>query len=450
MSTAIILLAAGQGTRMKSSRPKVLHKVAGAPLLIHSMRAGENIAAEKTVVIVGHGGPEVQAAALAYNEDAICVEQAQQLGTAHAVAQARPALEGFDGHAIVMYGDTPFISPETLEDMLTARADGADVVFLGFEAADPGRYGRMILGPDGALHEIVEYKDATRAQRAIRMCNSGVVCASAQTLFSLIDDVDSDNAKGEFYLTDIVKIARSRGMSCRMVTCPEAETLGVNTRGELAHAEGLFQKAARANALKSGVTLTAPETVFFAFDTVIAADVEVGPYVTFGPEVSIDSGAVVHGFCHLEGCHIAAGAQVGPYARLRPGADIGPRAKVGNFVEVKAATLAAGAKANHLSYIGDTTVGEAANIGAGTITCNYDGVFKHQTTIGARAFIGSNAALVAPVTIGEDALVGSGSVITEDVPATDLALGRGKQVNKPGLGKRLMDRLRSLKQKGTL
>ena len=448
MSTALILLAAGQGTRMKSSLPKVLHKVAGAPLLIHAMRAGENIAAQKTVVVVGHGGPEVQAAALAYNEDAACVEQAEQLGTAHAVAQARPALEGFDGDAIVMYGDTPFISPETLEEMLAARAGGADVIFLGFEAEDPGRYGRMILGPEGDLQEIVEFKDANRRQRTIKLCNSGVVCAGAKTLFDLIDAVGNDNANAEYYLTDIVRIARDRGMTCRMVTCPEAETLGVNTRAELARAEALFQQAARRNALDSGVTLTAPETVFFAFDTLIAADVEISPYVTFGPEVTIDTGARINAFCHLEGCHIAKDAQIGPYARLRPGADIGENARVGNFVEVKAASLAKGAKANHLSYIGDAHVGEAANIGAGTITCNYDGVFKHRTEIGARAFIGSNSALVAPVSIGEDALVGSGSVITSDVPAGDLALGRGAQVNKPGLGKRLMDRLRQRKKKG--
>ena len=446
MSTALILLAAGQGTRMKSDLPKVLHKVAGAPLLIHAMRAGENIAAEKTVVVIGHGGPEVQAAALAYNEDAACVEQAERLGTAHAVAQARPVLDGFDGDAIVMYGDTPFISPDTLEEMLSARAQGEDVIFLGFEAADPGRYGRMIIGPDGALQDIVEYKDANRAQRAINLCNSGVVCANAKTLFSLIDDVGNDNANGEFYLTDIVRIARGRGLRCRMVTCREAETLGVNTRAELAHAEAQFQSAARVNALESGVTLTAPDTVFFAFDTLISADVEVGPYVTFGPEVTIDSGARIHAFCHLEGCHIAKDAVIGPYARLRPGSDIGEAAKVGNFVEVKASHLAKGAKANHLSYIGDTSVGAAANIGAGTITCNYDGVFKHHTTIGERAFIGSNSALVAPVEIGDDALVGSGSVITRDVSAGDLALGRGRQVNKQGLGKRLMDMLRQKKK----
>ncbi len=447
MGTAIIVLAAGKGTRMQSDMPKVLHKLAGAPLLVHAMRAGEMIAAERTVVVVGHGGADVQSAALAFNEECVCVEQTEQLGTAHAVAQARAALEDFEGDAIVLYGDTPFIAPATLEEMLSLRAEGTDVVVLGFEAAEPGRYGRLIV-EDGALTAIVEAKDATPAQLAIPLCNSGVVCADARTLFDLVDAVGNENASGEYYLTDIVAIARARGMTAAVVTCEEEETLGINSRNDLAAAEAVFQATARADAMEAGVTLTHPETVYFAFDTVIGRDVVIAPSVVFGPEVTIETGAEIGAFSHLEGCHVSAGAKVGPFARLRPGAELAEGARVGNFVEVKAATIGPGAKVNHLSYIGDASVGEAANIGAGTITCNYDGVFKHRTEIGARAFVGSNSALVAPVTIGDDALIGSGAVVTRDVPAGDLALARARQVNKAGLGTRMMARLRALKAKG--
>ncbi len=447
MGTAIIVLAAGKGTRMQSDMPKVLHKLAGAPLLVHAMRAGEMIAAERTVVVVGHGGADVQSAALAFNEECVCVEQTEQLGTAHAVAQARAALEDFEGDAIVLYGDTPFIAPATLEEMLSLRAEGTDVVVLGFEAAEPGRYGRLIV-EDGALTAIVEAKDATPAQLAIPLCNSGVVCADARTLFDLVDAVGNENASGEYYLTDIVAIARARGMTAAVVTCEEEETLGINSRNDLAAAEAVFQATARADAMEAGVTLTHPETVYFAFDTVIGRDVVIAPSVVFGPEVTIETGAEIGAFSHLEGCHVSAGAKVGPFARLRPGAELAEGARVGNFVEVKAATIGPGAKVNHLSYIGDASVGEAANIGAGTITCNYDGVFKHRTEIGARAFVGSNSALVAPVVVGDDALIGSGAVVTRDVPAGDLALARARQVNKAGLGTRMMARLRALKAKG--
>ncbi|QHQ35300.1 bifunctional UDP-N-acetylglucosamine diphosphorylase/glucosamine-1-phosphate N-acetyltransferase GlmU [Algicella marina] len=446
MGTAIIILAAGKGTRMRSDLPKVLHKLAGVPLLWHAMRAGELIAAERTLVVVGHGGAEVQASAEAQNEDAIVVEQTEQLGTAHAVQQAEAALSDFEGDAIVLYGDTPFIAPATLEDMLALRQAGTDVVVLGFEARDPGRYGRLMV-EDGALMEIVEAKDATPEQLAINLCNSGVVCADGSVLFELLRAVTNDNAAGEYYLPDIVAIARGKGMKAGVVICEEEETLGVNSRGDLAAAEAVFQSAARKLAMEEGVTLYQPESVYFAYDTIIGRDVTVGPNVVFGPEVTVETGAEINAFCHLEGCHVSAGAKVGPFARLRPGAELGPDARVGNFVEIKAATLGAGAKVNHLSYIGDASVGEAANIGAGTITCNYDGVFKHRTEIGARAFVGSNSALVAPVTVGEDALIGSGAVITTDVPAGDLALARARQENKTGLGLRMMQRLRALKAK---
>ena len=444
MPTALIVLAAGQGSRMQSDLPKVLHQVAHAPLLVHALKAGASLAPEACVVVCGHGGEAVEAAARAWDDDIACVRQEEQLGTAHAVAQARPALDGFQGDAIVLYGDTPFIRPETLHAMLEARQAGADVVVLGFEATDPGRYGRLVAEGD-RLERIVEAKDATADELAITLCNSGVICAEAATLFSLIEEVGSDNAAGEYYLTDIVGLARAGRLSARVVTCPEAETLGVNTRAQLAQAEAAFQARVRAEAMEGGVTMQAPETVFLAHDTVLGRDVIVEPHIVFGPEVTVESGATIRAFSHLEGCHVSEGCVIGPYARLRPGAELDRGARVGNFVEVKNAQVHEGAKINHLSYVGDAEVGARANVGAGTITCNYDGVFKHRTEIGADAFIGSDTALVAPVRVGAGAMTGSGSVITSDVPDGALALGRGKQVNKDGYGARLMEKLRDAK-----
>jgi len=448
MTTAIIVLAAGQGTRMASDRPKVLHEIAHAPLLHHVMRAAAALNPARTVIVIGNGAESVADSARALDTRAETALQTERLGTAHAVAQARPALAGFEGDAVVLYGDTPFVRPETLQAMRTARHEGAAVVVLGFEAADPTGYGRLITGADGALEAIVEHKDASDAQRSITLCNSGVVCADAQTLFSLVTAVGNDNAKGEYYLTDIIEIARARGLSCRTVTCDEAQTLGVNSRAELAEAEAIFQLNAREAAMAGGATLTAPETVFFAHDTQLGRDVIVEPFVTFGPGVTVADGARIRAYSHLEGSSVGANAIVGPYARLRPGAHVGPQARIGNFVEVKAAEIAEGAKVNHLTYIGDASVGAGANIGAGTITCNYDGVFKHRTEIGAGAFIGSNSALVAPVSIADGGYVASGSVVTTNVGAGDLAIARARQVNKLGLGARMMERLKSLKQKG--
>ena len=445
MSTALIILAAGQGTRMNSDLPKVLHKIAGAPMLVHAIRSGEVLEPSRLVVVTGHGGEAVAAAATAYQPMAEIAVQSEQKGTAHAVAQARSALDGFDGDAIVLYGDTPFIQPETLEKMQAAR-QAHDIVVLGFEAADPGRYGRLVM--DGEkLARIVEFKDATDEERQITLCNSGVVAARADLLFDLIDGVGNDNASGEYYLTDIIGLARSRGLSAGAVTCDEAETMGINSRPELARAEAKFQDRARAEALENGVTLAAPDTVFFAFDTVIGRDSEVEQNVVFGPDVTVESGAHIRAFSHLEGCHVSRGATVGPYARLRPGAELSEDVKVGNFVEIKAARLDRGAKVSHLSYVGDAEVGEDANLGAGTVTCNYDGVMKHQTRIGARAFIGSSTMLVAPVSVGDDAMTGSGSVITEDVEPGALAIGRARQVTKPGLARRLFEMLKQQKVK---
>lgn len=445
MPVALVILAAGQGTRMNSDLPKVLHKVAAAPMLHHAMQAGATLSPDRAIVVTGHGAEAVAASARAFDPEVRVVLQAEQLGTGHAVQQALPELEGFFGDVIVLYGDTPFIRPETLEAMLAARARHA-VVVLGFEAADPGRYGRLITAGE-VLDRIVEFKDATPEERAVTLCNSGVMCASADLLRELLPKIGNANASGEYYLTDLPALARAAGLSAGVVTCAEAETMGVNTRAELATAEAAFQARARAEALENGVTLTAPETVFLALDTVIGRDAIIGPNVMFGPGVTIESGAEIKAFCHLEGCHVSRGADVGPFARLRPGAELAEDVHVGNFVEIKNAILEEGVKVGHLTYLGDAHVGEKTNIGAGTVTCNYDGVMKHRTTIGRGAFIGSDTMLVAPVTVGDGAMTGSGSVITEDVPADAVALGRARQVTKPGLAAKLFELYRAKKEK---
>ncbi|MFG5380428.1 bifunctional UDP-N-acetylglucosamine diphosphorylase/glucosamine-1-phosphate N-acetyltransferase GlmU [Yoonia sp. R2-816] len=447
MAVALIILGAGMGTRMNSDMPKVLHPIAGAPMLVHAMASGAALDPDRTVVVAGHGAAAVEKAAKSYDPDAIVTVQTEQLGTAHAVAQARDALADFDGDAIVLYGDTPFIQPETLAAMTAARLTH-DIVVLGFNADDPGHYGRLILQAD-QLDRIVEFKDATDDERAVTLCNSGVIAANAATLFDLIDAVGNNNAAGEYYLTDIIGIARARGLTATVVRCAEAETMGINSRAELAIAEATFQDRARKAAMGDGVTLTAPDTVHFAYDTVVGRDTIIEPNVVFGPGVTIESGATIRAFSHLEGCHVSRGAVVGPYARLRPGAELAEDVKVGNFVEIKNAQIAEGAKVNHLSYIGDADVGARSNIGAGTITCNYDGVFKHKTIIGADTFIGSNTMLVAPVTVGDAAMTGSGSVITRDVPPGDLAVARARQDNKAGFATRLFDKLRAKKAKGS-
>ncbi|MGH1454363.1 MAG: bifunctional UDP-N-acetylglucosamine diphosphorylase/glucosamine-1-phosphate N-acetyltransferase GlmU [Paracoccaceae bacterium] len=443
MSIALVILAAGKGTRMQSDLPKVLHRVAGAPLLVHAMKSGEALDPSRIIVVAGHGADLVTAAATDWQPAAQIVLQQEQLGTGHAVDQARAHLADFDGDVIVLYGDTPFIRPETLDTMLTARASN-DVVVLGFEAADPGRYGRLVM--DGqTLDKIVEFKDATDQERLITLCNSGVICASRETLFDLLTAIDNSNASGEYYLTDIIGLARARGLSATAVTCDETETMGINSRAELSIAETAFQARMRAEMTEVGVYMPAPETVYFSHDTVIGRDATVEQFVVFGPGASVESGATIRAFSHLEGCHVSQGASVGPYARLRPGAELNENVHVGNFVEIKNAILHEGAKAGHLSYIGDADIGAGTNIGAGTITCNYDGVMKHRTTVGREAFIGSNTMLVAPVTVGDYALTASGSVITMNVPSEALSLARAKQVNKPGLATKLFDKLKSIK-----
>ncbi len=443
MSTALVILAAGKGTRMNSDIPKVLHPIAQTPMLVHTMRAGAALSPERTVIVTGHGSEAVAKVAKAEDETAQITEQGEQLGTAHAVAQARAALEGFEGDVVVLYGDTPFLQPQTLERMIEARAQN-DLVILGFNAADPARYGRLIMNGD-SLERIVEFKDASDEECAITFCNSGLLACDAEVLFSLIDAVGNDNAAGEYYLTDVVEIARSRDLKVTAVACDEAETLGVNSRADLAAADAVFQTRARSELLDLGVTLMAPETVYLAADTIIGRDTVIEPNVVFGPGVTVESGATIRAFSHLEGCHVSRGAVVGPYARLRPGTELAEDTRIGNFVEIKNAEIAEGAKVNHLSYVGDATVGAATNIGAGTITCNYDGVMKHKTTIGRNVFIGSNTMLVAPVTVGDGAMTATGTVVTRDVEADALAVARAKQDNKPGYARKLFEMLKAKK-----
>ena len=438
---AVVILAAGQGSRMQSDLPKVLHRLGGVPLVGHALAAARSLEPEQIIVVAGHGAEAVTKAVSKLDPEARIVLQSEQLGTGHAVQQALPELEGFTGKVVVLYGDTPFISEETLAAL---ASHPADVVVLGFEAEDPGRYGRLVVTSQG-LERIVEYKDADEATRQIALCNSGVMALDADLLRQLIARLTNGNAAGEYYLTDLVALARAEARRADVVTCDEEETLGINTRTELAAAEATFQQRARENALLNGVTLSDPATVWFALDTAIGRDAVVGQNVVFGPGVTVESGAEILPFCHLEGCHVSAGATVGPFARLRPGAELGGDVHVGNFVEIKNSVLDEGVKVGHLTYLGDAHIGEQTNIGAGTITCNYDGVAKHRTKIGARAFIGSDTMLVAPVTVGADAVTGSGSVITEDIPDGALAIGRARQATKAGLGTRLMQALRAKK-----
>ena len=443
MSIALVILAAGKGTRMQSDLPKVLHKIASAPMLVHAMMAGDSLDPERCIIIAGHGADAVAAVAQNHNSDTEIIIQSEQLGTGHAVKQARTALAGFTGNVIVLYGDTPLIQAKTLVTLSESISDSA-ICVLGFEARDPGRYGRLITDDDN-LKRIVEFKDASDAEKLVTLCNSGVMAVQAPLLFELLSEIDNKNATNEYYLTDIVAKAVARGGICKVVRCTETETLGVNSRVELAEAELEFQTLRRDELLENGITMPAPETVHLAYDTMIGRDSTIEQNVVFGPGVTVETGAKIRAFSHLEGAHVSRGCVIGPYARLRPGAELAEDVKIGNFVEIKASLLAEGAKVNHLSYIGDTTVGARANIGAGAVTCNYDGVMKHHTSIGEDAFIGSNTMLVAPVSVGQEAMTASGSVIVRDVPAGDLAIGRAKQENKTWLAVKLMKKLKAIK-----
>jgi bifunctional UDP-N-acetylglucosamine pyrophosphorylase/glucosamine-1-phosphate N-acetyltransferase len=424
---AAIILAAGHGTRMKSSMPKVLHEIGGRSMLAHVMATAGDLAPARMAVVIGDHAPGVGDAARAERGDVAIAVQAPPRGTGDAVMKAMPSLEGFAGVVVVLYADTPLVEAGTLGKLVEKVAAGAAVSVLGFTPDDPAAYGRLKLGADGALDAIVEAKDASPEELEIDFVNSGVMAIDSAFLARALPRLTNKNAKGEYYLTDIVAIARAQGLSCGVVEADQDEVVGVNSRVELAVAEEIFQDRRRLQAMEAGVTLIDPSTVYFSYDTEIASDVVIEPNVFFGRGVRIASGARIKAYSHLEGASVGKGASVGPFARLRPGARLGEEAKVGNFVEVKNADLGAGAKVSHLTYIGDARVGAEANIGAGTITCNYDGFSKHRTEIGEGAFIGSNSALVAPVKIGKGAYVGSGSVITRDVEDDALAVARGRQ-----------------------
>jgi bifunctional UDP-N-acetylglucosamine pyrophosphorylase/glucosamine-1-phosphate N-acetyltransferase len=442
---AAIILAAGKGTRMKSDLHKVLHPIAGRPMLMHLLDAVDQLAPARKVVVVGSGRDQLEAALAGSADLAV---QDPQLGTGHAVQQAEAALAGFEGNVLILYGDVPFVPSHTMQAMIDRlnAPDAPAVVVLAFEPEDTLNYGRVICEGDRIV-KMVEHKDATDAERACRLCNSGLMAVKAKDLFALLARVGNENAAGEYYLVDIVNIANADGRHCAMVKTDPFDVAGINSRAELAVMEAQWQQRRRAQAMADGATLIAPETVWFSYDTVIGRDVVIEPNVFFGPGVSVADGVTIHGFSHLEGATIASGAEIGPYARLRPGAVLEEKSKVGNFVEVKKARLGKGAKANHLSYLGDADIGAGANIGAGTITCNYDGFFKYKTEIGEGAFIGSNSALVAPVKIGKGAIVGAGSTVTATVADDALALVRPKQEEKPGWAARFRDRMSAKKSK---
>ena len=442
---AAVILAAGKGTRMKSDLPKVMHKVGGRPMVDWSIALARKVGCEKIVVIV-HPSQQVLIDHVASLPGEIQVAfQDPPMGTGHAVRCAQRDLGAFDGDLVVLYGDSPLVPATAIEDLFGALADGAVIGVLGFEAAEPGLYGRLITSGHGELEAIVEAREATPDQLQVTLCNSGVMAGRAGTMFRLLHKVTNDNAKGEYYLTDLVGLARAENGRCKAVRCDEDDLIGCDSKADLAEAEAIFQSRCRVAAMANGVTLVAPETVFFAHDTVIGPDVVIEPNVVFGPGVTVQSGAVIRAFCHIEGATLGPGASVGPFARLRPGAVLDKDAFVGNFVEVKNVHMAEGAKASHLSYLGDGTVGAGANIGAGTIFCNYDGFFKYETRIGAGAFIGSNSALVAPVTIGDGAYVGSGSVITKDVEANALAVTRAQQMERTGWAAAFRDKMTARK-----
>ncbi len=428
-----IILAAGKGTRMKSERPKVLHRIAGAPLLAHVLSAVKGAGVTRNAVVVGPGMEEVAAAAAALDPKLEIFVQRGQLGTADAVKAARRAIEDFQDHVLVLYGDTPLMTPETLRRVRAELKSGADLAVIGFEADNPTGYGRLLLDERGRLAAIREEKDASEAERALTLCNSGIMAfRSGKTLLGLLGRIGNVNVKKEFYLTDAVALARGDGREVHIVTSNAEEVLGVNSRAELAAAEAVVQRRLRARVMQEGATLVAPDTVFLSHDTRIGKDVVIEPHVVIGERVVIEDGATIRAFSHIEGACIGEGATVGPFARLRPGAALAKDAHIGNFVEIKQAEIAEGAKVNHLTYIGDASVGARANVGAGTITCNYDGFAKHRTEIGADAFIGSNSSLVAPVKIGEGAYIGSGSVISKDVSPDALALTRSPQEERAG------------------
>ena len=439
-----IVLAAGEGTRMKSNLPKVLHQVAGLPLVSHVVKAVQGTGKSDVALVVGRGADEVRGAVEKVADAVSAFEQKERLGTAHAVLAARAAIErGYDD-LLIVFGDTPLIEAHSLQAARNKLSEGADVVVIGFRPASPHGYGRLI-EEGGKLTAIIEEKEASEAQKKIGFCNGGLMAVRGSHALALLDAVDNKNAKGEYYLTDIVGLAHGKGLNVVAIEVPVDNVIGINNRAELAEAENIWQNRKRQEMMLAGVTLIAPETVFFSHDTLVEADVVIEPNVFFGQGVHVASGALIHAFSHIEGAKIGVNAEIGPFARLRPGANLGEKSKVGNFCEVKNAQVGKGAKINHLTYIGDATVGASSNIGAGTITCNYDGYNKYKTVIGENAFVGSNSSLVAPVSIGDNAYIASGSTITDDVPADALAFGRARQETKEGRGKILREKYAAIK-----
>ena len=440
---AAIILAAGKGTRMKSDMHKVLHPIAGKPMLMHLLDEFKTLAPKQTVVVVGDRREQIDAAI--ERREVVTALQDPQHGTAHAALQAKAALEGFAGNILVCFGDVPMVRSETIERLNAALSDGAKVAVLGFRPEDALAYGRIIADADGGVSKMVEFKDASDEERAVNLCNSGLIIAHSSDMWPLLEAVDNNNAQGEYYLPDVATGAIARGDRVVVIECEPDEVAGINSRAELAEAEQRWQAERRKKAMEEGASLKAPDTVFFSHDTKLGRDVTIDPHVVFGPGVSVADGVNIKAYTHLEGATLATGAQAGPFARLRPGAVMEENSFVGNFVEMKKATLGPGAKASHLSYIGDAKVGKDANIGAGTITCNYDGYFKYQTVIGERAFIGSNSALIAPVTIGDDAIVAAGSAVSRDVGAGDLRMVRAEQLVKQGWADRFHDTMKKKK-----
>ncbi|MEO1702102.1 MAG: bifunctional UDP-N-acetylglucosamine diphosphorylase/glucosamine-1-phosphate N-acetyltransferase GlmU [Pseudomonadota bacterium] len=441
-----IILAAGQGKRMKSDLPKVLHPVGGLPMVLHVAKCAKQAGSSNIAIVVGHGAQFVRQAIESADLPTTFHVQEEQLGTANAVNAARNVIDQGHDDVLVLFGDTPLIGPETLKKARDLLEQGAAICVVGFRPEDPTGYGRL-LEKDGELIAIREHKDATDEEKSVGFCNGGLMAFNGRMLGQLLDRIGNDNAKGEYYLTDAVEIARSLGLPVKAIEAPHEHVLGVNTRVELAQAEAIWQNRKREAFMLAGVSMAAPETVFFHHDTQIAQGVTLEPNIFFGPGVTVGEDANIRAFSHIEGAHIGKHADVGPFARLRPGADLGPKSKVGNFCEVKNANVGEGAKINHLTYVGDADIGADTNIGAGTITCNYDGANKHRTTIGDNVFVGSNTALVAPVTLEDNTYIGSGSVITANVPSDALAIGRARQVNKEGLGKRLKEHALAAKEK---
>lgn len=435
MDTAIVILAAGKGTRMKSNQPKVLHELGGLPLYYHSLSTSQKIQPSKTYFVTDNENEAILKSLKSFEFSPEIVVQGQQLGTGHAVKCALDKMDGFDGLVLILYGDTPFVKQGTLDRLISSITDKKPICFLGFNSQSPGNYGRMVLDENDSITRIIEYKDLQPSEENISLCNSGIVCGRASIINNLVAKLDTQNASGEYYLTDIAELARSDDFNCTVTICDEEETIGVNTQEDLANAEKIFQTGKRKEMMENGVTLQSPETTYFSLDTIIHNNVFIEPNIYFGPGVNISSGVRIRSYSYLEYCTIGANSVIGPFARIRENTNIGENCKIGNFVEIKKTQIKSGTKISHLSYVGDADIGENTNIGAGTIFCNYDGISKHKSTVGDNSFIGSNTILISPVNIGDDTMTAAGSVINQEIPDGTLGISRVKQKNIVGYTK---------------